>query len=110
MDNMQPVFDYGFINDDHKKAAEEIAALAEQQGMTMFAELIKTRFQVKEIPKYDISNSKFVQYCEKADLRLVTQGFLREGIEPDVIQYPLMVLCDDIRRLEKLVEVIKNDS
>lgn len=107
---MLPVFDYGSLNDDHKKAAEEIASLAEHHGMSMFAELIKTRFQVKEIPKYDISQSEFVKYCEKAGLNLAIQGFIREGTEPNIIQYPLMTLCDDVRKLEKLVEVIKEDS
>lgn len=109
MDNMLPVFDYGSLNDDHKKAAEEIASLAEQHGMSMFADLVKTRFQVKEIPKYDISQSEFVKYCDKAGLHLGIQGFIREGGEPDIIQYPLMTLCDDVRKLEKLVEVIKED-
>ena len=107
---MQPVFDYGSINEDHKKAAEEIANLAETHGMTMFAELIKTRFQVKEIPKYDITQSEFVKYTQKAGLNFAIQGFIREGAEPDFMQYPLLTICDDVRKLEKFIEVIKKDN
>lgn len=106
-ENFDHLFDYGSINEDHKKAAEEIAQLSESMGNEMLAQLIRTRFQIKEIPKYPVEQSPFVQECLKADIKVVTQGFIREGEEPNIIQYPLLAVCEDVRNLDKLVKSIK---
>ena len=101
-------FDYGSINDDHKKAAAEIADLAAHHGNDMLAALIRARFLLKEIPKFSVEDSIFVQECIKADVKIVTQGYIREGIEPDIVEYPLLAICEDVRNLDRLVRSIKS--
>lgn len=108
--NVEHLFDYGSINDQHKSAAAEIAELAEQAGNTDFAEMIRTKFEIKEIPRYDLTQSKMVRACAEAGIFCATQGFLQEGIGEDAIRYPLMAICEDVRTLEKLYDVIKNQK
>ncbi len=109
-EQLEHLFDYGSINDDHKAAAKEIAELADQMGNSMLSELIKTRFQLKTIPKYPLEESIFVKECLKADVKVVTQGYVRVGTEPDIVQYPLLAICEDVRNLDKLVISIRNSN
>jgi hypothetical protein len=65
-------------------------------------------FKLKEIPKANIDDSPFVAACKAAGLYCAIQGYIQEGQEPDIIQYPLIALCDDIRKFELLVPIIKS--
>ena len=103
-----PVFDYGAINDDHKAAAQEIAEYLQTQGLTDAANALRLRFKLKEIPKMSIDDSPFVAACKAAGLYCAIQGYIQEGQEPNIIQYPLVALCDDIRKFELLIPVIKS--
>jgi hypothetical protein len=103
-----PVFDYGAINDDHKAAAQEIAEYLQTQGLTDAANALRLRFKLKEIQKMSIDNSPFVVACKAAGLYCAIQGYIQEGQEPNIIQYPLVALCDDIRKFELLVPIMKS--
>ena len=110
-DQNQPlayIFDYGDIKPEHKEAATEITNLLRSQGQEMLAEMIKLKFKLVEIPKYNMDSSPFVAACKEAGLYCGVQGYLQEGEEPNIIQYPVVSICDDIRRLEKLIPVIKS--
>lgn len=106
-DETLPVFDYGSLNQNHQDAAIEIAALLREKGHKELADLIVQRFKLVEIPKYDPNESVFVQACKIAGIYVAIQGHLQEGEPPNVIQYPLVALCGDIREFEKLVGVIR---
>lgn len=108
-ENINHVFDYGAINDDHKKAAEEIAKFIKDQGHASLSDLILQRFNIREVPYYDITQSKFYQECQKAGIFVATQGFIQEGTGLDAIQYPLCVISGDIRRLDKFIDSIKDE-
>jgi len=103
-----PVFDYGALTDEHKEAAQEIAEYLQTQGLTDVANALRLRFKLKEIPKMSLDDSPFVAACKAAGLYCAIQGYIQEGQEPDIIQYPLIALCDDIRKFELLVPVIKS--
>ena len=105
---MEYIFDYGNITDENKAAALEIANMLSGQGMNDVAEAIKLKFKIKEIPKYDIDNSPWTVACREAGVYCGIQGYVQEGTEPDIIQYPLIAVCSDIRNFEKLVKIIKN--
>jgi hypothetical protein len=103
---MIPVFDYRSLNEDHKKAAEEIANILSGMGQPMLAELVKLKFEVIDRPKYNLNDSPFIDFCKKAGLHFTIQGYtIDNGIE-----YPLVTLCEDIRKLNKLHEVMNNDN
>ena len=105
---MAPVFNYGDITEQHKEAAMEIASLIANSGNEMLAELVKQRFKVVEIPRYDINLSPFIDACKEAGVFAAVQGYLQEGSDLEKIEYPLVSICEDIRKLEKLIPAIKN--
>lgn len=102
------VFNYGEITADHKEAAEEIANFISGSGNEMLAELIKQRFKVTPIPRYNITESKFANACVAAGVFPSVQGYLQEGDGIDKKEYPLIGITEDVRKLEKLYEAIKN--
>lgn len=106
----KPVFDYGNITQEHKDAAEEIITMLEATGQSGLASDLRYKFQLAEIKKYDWSASEFVRYCKLADIYVAGQGHLMEGEGEDAMQYPLFAICEDVRKLEKLIHVIKNND
>lgn len=100
-------FDYGALSEDHKAAAEEIAKFIKDQGHAQLGDLILQRFEIKQIPTYDLTQSKFYQECQKAGIFCATQGFLQEGSGLEAMQYPLCVISGDIRQLDKFIDSIK---
>lgn len=104
------MFNYGDLNDHHKEAAEEIANLVAGAGNEMLSELIKQRFKVVSIPRYDIKESKFAQACIESGIFPSVQGYLQEGDGLDKFEYPLVGVTEDVRKLEKLYEYIKNSK
>lgn len=107
MRNMDPNFNYGDITDEHKQAAKEIANLMEGMNQPMMAELIRERFQIKPIPKYDFTQHPFVKACEQADLFCAVQGHIRDG--SGKLEYPVISISDDVRKFEKLFQIILDD-
>jgi hypothetical protein len=103
---MIPVFDYGNINKDHKDAAEEIANYLTELGQPMFAELIKQKFKVVERPKYNLEESPFIQSCRKAGIYCAIQGYTLDNN----IEYPLVTVCEDIRKLNNLHSIINESN
>jgi hypothetical protein len=103
-----PVFDYGALNEDHKAAAQEISEYLQTQGLTDVANALRLRFKLKEIPKVSIDDSPFVAVCKEVGLYCAIQGYIQEGQEPNIVQYPLIALCDDIRKFELLVSAINS--
>lgn len=103
-----PVFNYGDLNEDHKKAAAEIASIIENSGNGMLADLIRSKFQVVEIPKYDLETSLFFQEAQKAGIFCAVQGFVQEGIDQNAKQYQLISICEDVRKLDRFIESLKS--
>ena len=102
------VFNYGEITEEHKDAAKEIAGIVESFGNPMLSELIKQKFKVTEIPRYDLKDSKFAQACIQANVFPSVQGYVQEGTDLNKTEYPLIGISEDVRKLEKLFEIIKN--
>ena len=109
-ENLIPSFDYGSINEDHKKAAEEIAGLVKSFGQNDLAEIIKQRFKVQEPKRFDLSQSKFFEVCQAAGIYCAVQGWIQVGTDIDNVHYPLVGVSEDIRKLDSRVEHIKNNS
>lgn len=105
---MEYVFDYGNLTDENKAAALEIANMLESQGLGDLATSIKIKFKIKEIPKYDLESSPIVSAIKEAGMFCSVQGYLQEGAKPDIIQYPLIAVCADIRHFERLIPIIKS--
>lgn len=103
-----PAFDFGSINEQHQSAAKEIAEWLKMQGLTEASDEILRRYKIDPIPTYDITQSIFYQYAQKANLYVAGQGTLVEGEGKDKMQYPLVAVCGDIRKMDEFINVIKN--
>jgi hypothetical protein len=107
---MIPVFDYGSITTEHKKVAEEIIKILEQFNQPMLGELIRQKFEIAPINSYNLNDSVFLKYCEKANIKTTVQGFLVEGEDLTAVKYPIVSLSDDIRNLNEFINIIQNEK
>lgn len=105
--DLVPLFDYGSIKLEHQSAALEISNMLKSLGHTDVAEEILVRFQIEQIPTYDMEDSEFVREMKEAGIYVAIQGFLKEGSGKDAFQYPLIAVNGDIRQFNKLIEDLK---
>jgi hypothetical protein len=111
-------YDYGDITDSDKKVVTEIIDLMRQRGAvpcSMFAEELKTRFQMVEIPMKSIEDSIWGQLTKDERIGQSVQGFRQSTNEKgEKIRIPhigfsadLDYLDEFINRLVKKIESIK---
>ena len=111
-------YDYGDITDSDKKVVTEIIDLMRQRGdvpCSMFAEELKTRFQMVEIPMQSIEDSIWGQLTKDERIGQSVQGFRQSTNEKgEKIRIPhigfsadLDYLDEFINRLAKKIESIK---
>lgn len=101
-------FDYGNMKLEHKEAAEEIVRLCEANGNEVLAELIKKNFNLVVRPIFNPEDTEFFKYCKQANIFPTVQGIMVDyGQE---IDYPVVAICDDIRKIENLVNIIKESK
>ena len=102
-------FDYGAIKDEHRAVAEEISKVCLELGYDELAALIAKKFEVVVRPVFDIRTTKIFEACQKANIYMTTNGLMSDGD----MDYPIIGICDDIRKVERLYHIIKrteNDS
>ena len=111
-------YDYGDITDSDKKVVTEIIDLMRQRGdvpCSMFAEELKTRFQMVEIPMKSIEESVWGQLTKDERIGQSVQGYRQATDEKgEKIRIPhvgfsadLDYLDEFINRLVKKIESIK---
>ena len=112
-------YDYGNITDADKKVVSEIIDLANERGdvpCSMFAEELKTRFQVVEIPMKKIEDSVWGQLTKDERLGQSVQGHrLTTDESGKKLRIPhigfsadLDYLDEFVNRIVKKIESIKN--
>ena len=110
MREVNHLFDYGDIKDEHKEAAQEIANMLIREGQQELADQIKSQFKIEEIPTYDLKESEFIKYCKEEGIFVSLQGWVRDLGGEDTLQYPLCAINEDVRVLNRLIETIKKDA
>lgn len=103
-------FSYGILSDEQIATAKEIANLVEQYGQEGIAEVIRSRFKIKEIPRFDDQKTKFYQHLQKFNLAYGVQGMIREGFDTTAVNIPVVSVTGDIREFEKLVESVIDEA
>ena len=117
---IEGVFDYGDISDEQKKVVKEIIDLMrarDQVPCGMFAEELKQRFQLEEIPMKKIEDSVWGQLTKDERLGQSVQGFkLSTDENGKKIRIPhigfsadLEYLDEFVNRLTKKVKNIKEE-
>jgi len=116
---IEGVFDYGSITERDKKVVKEIIDLMrarDQIPCGMFAEELKTRFELVEIPMKKIEDSVWGQLTKDERLGQSVQGFRQSTDEKgEKIRIPhvgfsadLDYLDEFVNRLVKKIEGIKS--
>ena len=104
---IEGVFDYGDISDEQKKVVKEIIDLMrarDQVPCGMFAEELKQRFQLEEIPMKKIEDSVWGQLTKDERLGQSIQGFrLIRDEEGNKFRIPHVGFSADLDYLDEFV-------
>ena len=104
-------FNFGELNNDHTRAVQEACEILKTQGVDKaIINELQLKFKVKELPKYDLNTSPFLQYCKKNNIMFSEQGNITVKENDKIKLYPVIGVVEDIRILNKLFENIFNDS
>jgi len=108
---IQHNFDFGNIQKEHKDAANEIILLLKNMGVNeLVCELIKQKFNIIDIPTYDVKTSVFGNFCKEKNIFVATQGWIVEGVDLQAKKYPICSVNEDIRKLDDLASYIFNQG
>src|SRR6056300_1771981 len=98
-------FDFNELNKDHTLAVKEACEILKTQGVDEnVIKNLQLQFKVKELHKYDVKESPFAQYCKKNNIHMMEQGNVTVKENGETMLYPVGVVCEDIRILNKLFE------
>ena len=104
-------FNFNEIKDEHKKAINEACEILEKQGVNEdIINNLKTKFEIKKIPSYDLMTSPFVQYCIKNGLHVQPQGNITEIKNKEPFLYPIVSVTEDIRKFNSVFDKIFEDG
>ena len=102
-------FDFGSLNDEHTKAVKEACEILTSKGVDKdIINDLQLKFNVKELPKYDLAESPFFNFCKKDDISISEQGNVTVNEDGKTMLYPVAIVCEDIRKLDILFENIFN--
>jgi len=100
-------FDFSELNKDHTSAVKEACEILKTQGVDEnIIKDLKWKFKIIEHAKYDLKESPFAQYCKKNNIIMMNQGHVTVKENGETMLYPVGVVCEDIRILNKLFESI----
>ena len=101
------VYDYGNISDSDKRVVREIIDLMRNRGQvpcSMFAEELKTRFELVEIPMKKIEDSVWGQLTKDERLGQSIQGFRQSTDEKgEKVRIPHVGFSADLDYLDEFV-------
>ena len=107
---IEPNYDYGSISDSDKIVVKEIIDLLNARGQvpcSMFAEELKTRFQIVEIPMKPIDESLWHQFTKNERIGLSVQGFREsKDDEGNKIRIPHIGFSADLDYLDEMIQRI----
>lgn len=105
-------FDFGTLSQRDKKVIQEVIKfLKEEKNLDKDMEKsLHLKFELKDVPKFNIDNSNFLRHVKKLNLFYNESGFLREGRYPNIVEYPIIAVQTEIRNFEKLYASIFEES
>ena len=101
-------YDYGQITKDDQVLVNEIINLLEEKGEKDLTQQLKQQFRIIEHEKFNLEDSIFFQTCKKAGLRLHPQGDVMVTENGKTTLYPMIDVCDDIRKFDKMISDLMN--
>lgn len=107
--SIRGVFDYGSVTEGQKSAIEELLTKLKQDPKISFVldddtvSTIKKDFKIVEIDRFDIEQSVFYQFAKQRNMYVPIQGWIKEGVGKDAIEYPIISTNMDIREYDKMM-------
>lgn len=108
---MQPVFDYRTVNEDHKSLVRDIIKRIDTgTNLNTLKMDLSILFKLEKENEYDLSKSPFMEYAKKVQLFPTKQGHItvKTGDEKPT-NYPVISMCDDVRKFDKIIEIIMQE-
>lgn len=99
---MKKIFDFSELNSDHKDAAEEILRVCRNLGYEEMVDNIRSKFQLEDIPIYDITDSSVIKKLKDYNIGYSVQGYTRDN----GMDYPYITISDDIRKFEEILNEV----
>ena len=111
LEGMIPVFDYGNIKPEHQALVRDILKRIDNNNQPEdIKNDLSVLFKLQGENEFDLEKSIFIKYAKKVNLGPAKQGHITVKEGKDVpINYPIISICDDIRKLDNLVEEIMKD-
>ena len=109
---VHPKFNFDTMSDRDKGLVKEVINFLKEDKSNFDEKKEKSilqKFQISDIPKFDLSNSNFLRHARKLKIFYNDQGVIRVGDYPDVKEYPIVSIQADIRDLEKLYASIASE-
>ena len=103
------LFDYGNITKENKQAIIEAINILNNTGNQMSAALLEHKFKIKDTKKYNLNNSIFIQLCKKFNIGYSTQGYITKGVDENAVDYPIVLIQDEISNLDEFITFIKKN-
>jgi len=111
IEDMIPVFDYGNIKPEHQALVRDILQRIDNNKQPEdIKNDLSVLFKLQGENEFDLEKSIFIKYAKRVNLVPTKQGHItvKDG-DKKPINYPIMSICDDIRKLDELVEEIMKD-
>jgi len=109
--NMKTAFDYQNIKEEHQALVRDIIDRLDngEQNSKLKTEL-SLLFKLEDEDEYNFDKSIFINYAKRVGLSTSKQGHItvKEG-EGKPVNYPVVSVCDDIRKLNDLIEEVMKD-
>lgn len=111
IEGMIPVFDYGNIKPEHQALVRDILKRIDNNKQPEdIKNDLSVLFKLQGENEFDLEKSIFMKYANRMNLGPAKQGHITVKEGKDVpINYPIISICEDIRKLDNLVEEIMKD-
>ena len=106
IENFSSLYDYRNISDNDKKLVKEIISILEKDNNYAMSNQLKVTFKLTDTNVYDIEKSEFFKACQKHNINLQKQGIVTVMENNITTEYPVISICEDIRRLNNFIKNI----
>ncbi len=99
-------FDYNDMEKaDIKKAVLEVMNVLRKQGISEnIIKDLELKFKIKQPKTYDLTKSPFYNYANSIGIDITINGHVATATgTKDEMRYPIVAICEDIRKLELLM-------
>jgi hypothetical protein len=111
-EEIQPVFNYGSVTKEHKEAVQEVISILEDRttlGMdiSMIVAELKQKFNIEEVPIFDVKKSKWYNYTRDERIGASIQGWrLDKDENGNSIRVPFIGMGADLDYLDEMLDRI----